>query len=112
MRALVLQGRWAEAIEPKCQERATLWHEVATKFGEALASNPPIRLSTIHSAKGLEADHVILSSISSASVDRSRDSLPELFDEECRVAYVAVTRARKSLTYVEDGGRYRLELPL
>jgi len=112
MRTLVREGRWAEAIEPKCQERAALWHEAATRFGESLASNPPIRLSTIHSAKGLEADHVILSSISSPSVDRSRESLPELHDEECRVAYVAVTRAKKSLTYVQDGDRNRLELPL
>lgn len=112
LRELIRSGRWVEALEPRYRDRATVWHDAATKHGEALANNPPIRLSTIHSAKGLEADSVILSSVTSPSVERSRDALPESHDEECRVAYVAVTRAKESLTFVDDGFKYRMELPL
>jgi DNA helicase-2/ATP-dependent DNA helicase PcrA len=112
LRDLIRSGRWVEALEPRYQERASLWHEVATRHGEELANNPPIRLSTIHSAKGLEADDVILSSITSPSIERGRETLSEIHDEECRVAYVAVTRAKRSVTFVEDGFRCRMELPL
>lgn len=112
LRDLIRSGRWADALEPRYQERGSLWHETATRHGEALANNPPIRLSTIHSAKGLEADDVILSSITSPSIERGRETLTEIHDEECRVAYVAVTRAKRSVTFVEDGFRCRMELPL
>ncbi len=110
--SLISQGRWHLAIEPKSSDRAKTWLDTATRYGEEVASNPPIRLSTIHGAKGLEADTVILSSITSPSVERSRNALSDLHDEECRVAYVAVTRAKKDFMFVDDGYRYRMELPL
>ena len=110
--ALISEGRWHLAIEPKSAEKAKQWLDTATKYGEEVASRPPIRLSTIHGAKGLEADTVILSSITSPSVERSRLALDELHDEECRVAYVAVTRAKRDFLFVDDGFRYRMELPL
>lgn len=109
---LIAEGRWHLAIEPKSADRARKWLETATQYGEGIASSPPIRLSTIHGAKGLEADTVICSSITSPSVERSRLSLDDLHDEECRVAYVAVTRARREFLLVEDGHRYRMEIPL
>jgi UvrD-like helicase C-terminal domain len=110
--SLISQGRWHLAIEPKSADRARIWLDTATRYGEEVATNPPIRLSTIHGAKGLEADTVILSSITSPSVERSRNALSDLHDEECRVAYVAVTRARQDFMFVDDGYRYRMELPL
>lgn len=110
--SLIAQGRWHQAIEAKAFERAKVWLDAATRYGEEIASNPPIRLSTIHGAKGLEADTVILSSVTSPSVERSRNALAELHDEECRVAYVAVTRAKNDFVLVDDGYRYRMELPL
>lgn len=112
LRELIRSGKWVEALEPRYQERAAMWHGVASQHGEELANSPPIRLSTIHSAKGLEADDVVLSSITSPSIERGRETLSEIHDEECRVAYVAVTRAKRSVTFVEDGFRCRMELPL
>jgi DNA helicase-2/ATP-dependent DNA helicase PcrA len=112
LRDLIRSGRWTDAIEPKSRDRAVRWHSAATSFGCETASNPKIRLSTIHSAKGLEADNVILSSITSGAVERARQSLSDAADEECRVAYVAVTRTKQNFCYVDDGTYAKLNLPL
>lgn len=50
---------------------------------------PQVTLSTIHGAKGLEADYVVV--LAGGDVQADFDSLPE---EERRVFYVAVTRPR------------------
>lgn len=109
---LIRTGRWHLAVEPKSRDRAEKWLRAATQFGPDEASNPRVKLSTIHGAKGLEADTVILSSITSPRIERARANLPESHDEECRIAYVAVTRARRRLIYVEDGLKYRMEIPV
>lgn len=56
--------------------------------------NPQIQLSTIHGAKGLEADKVILLT---AMTYRTKKSLMRDIDQERRVWYVAVTRAKQEL---------------
>ena len=88
-----------------------IWHEVLTKIGDdkrdyliallkrgvKLSSKAPVRLSTIHGAKGGEADNVLfvtdLSSKFASEYDRNPDDMH-------RLAYVAVTRAKKSLHVV------------
>ena len=66
--------------------------------GEKINQNPRISLSTIHAAKGGEADNVlILPDLSNAAV-KSYDYDP---DETHRLFYVGVTRAKKSLHIVE-----------
>lgn len=84
-----------------------IWHEVLTKIGEgkvqyliailrrgAKLSKPTIRLSTIHGAKGGEADNVLLltdlSPKFAAEYNTNSDNMHRLF-------YVGVTRAKKSL---------------
>ena len=64
---------------------------------EHLDHKPRIRISTIHGAKGLEADNVVLlTDLSRASANAwSRGK-----EEEIRVLYVALTRARKRLFVV------------
>lgn len=58
----------------------------------------PLTLSTIHSAKGLEWDVVFLMGTSDGVLPSSRALHdPEELDEEHRLFYVAVTRARKRL---------------
>ena len=109
---LIREGRWHLAMEAKHRDRAELWLRTATKHGPDVASDPPVKLSTIHGAKGLEADNVIVSSVTSPRVERSRMTIDESHDEECRIEYVAVTRARRNLFYVQDGFRYRMELPV
>jgi AAA domain/UvrD-like helicase C-terminal domain len=109
---LIRTGRWYLAVEPKIQERAEQWLRAATAYGPEIASNPPIKLSTIHGAKGLEAETVILSSVTSPKVERARMNSPECHDEECRIEYVAVTRARRNFIGVQDGVKHRMELPI
>jgi superfamily I DNA/RNA helicase len=108
---LIKAGRWAEAMDTKHAAKADAWRRCAVSHGPELATSPKTRLSTIHSAKGCEGDTVILSTISSKAVETARLSLSSRWDEECRVNYVAVTRARENLIVVDDGGKYRLELP-
>jgi DNA helicase-2/ATP-dependent DNA helicase PcrA len=65
---------------------------------EKISQTPRITLSTIHGAKGGEADNVLLlPDITKAAVekdDRDPDELHRLF-------YVGVTRAKKSLHILE-----------
>jgi hypothetical protein len=110
--SLIKEGRWHLAVEPKSRDKAEKWLRTATKYGPDAASNPNVKLSTIHGAKGLEADTVIMSTITSPRIERARMNVPEVHDEECRIAYVAVTRARRHFVSVEDGINYRMELPL
>lgn len=109
---IILQGEWQDYVHTRRKAEAQTWVRSAKRWGEEAASNPKIRLSTIHSAKGLEDENVILSTIASPAVTRARQRLTESHDEECRVAYVAVTRAKRRLTIVHDSYGDALELPL
>ena len=51
----------------------------------------------MHGAKGLEYDHVLLPDLNERIVPHKRAYLPEAIEEERRVLYVAMTRARNSL---------------
>jgi superfamily I DNA/RNA helicase len=70
-----------------------------------LESDPTIRLSTIHAAKGHEADRVILLTDMTTRVSETADRSP---DDECRVWYVGMTRAKHTLDIVEGYNGYRL----
>jgi DNA helicase-2/ATP-dependent DNA helicase PcrA len=65
--------------------------------------NPLVNISTIHSVKGGEADHVILLSDITRNVHINRDINP---DSEHRVFYVGITRAKKSLRIVLPQTKY------
>lgn len=68
---------------------------VATKYG--MDATPTIRLSTIHGAKGREADRVVL--LNSMSFRTMESSVIDP-DSEARTFYVGVTRAKKTLDIV------------
>lgn len=60
---------------------------------------PRVILSTFHASKGLEWDHVFLTDVYDGSVPKvAEDSGDDELAEERRVFYVAMTRARDSLT--------------
>ena len=55
------------------------------------------KLSTIHRAKGLEWDHVLF--LDSHLIPSAHAKTPADFRQESNLAYVGITRARKSLTF-------------
>ena len=65
--------------------------------------NEKVLLMTIHSAKGLEFEHVYIAGLEEGVFPSymtlgNEDSDPEGVEEERRLAYVAITRAKKHLT--------------
>ncbi len=88
-----------------------IWHEVLTKIGEnkreyiiallrrgvKLTGKIPIKLSTIHGAKGGEADNVLL--LTDLSGKFAKEYVKNS-DDINRLLYVGITRARKSLHIV------------
>jgi hypothetical protein len=87
---------WHEALDRvPGQERAYMVK--CLRQGEKLARKPTTRVSTIHGAKGGEADHVVLLRDMSYRSYMQGQQDPE---DEARVFYVAATRARHKLTIV------------
>ncbi len=69
---------------------------------------PPLVLSTIHSAKGLEFDTVfVIQALEGVLPSRYAQGRPEAVDEELRLLYVAVTRAEENLFLSYPVLRYR-----
>ena len=75
--------------------------------GEKLMSTPRVILSTIHSIKGGEADHVALFTETNQI---QHDSIMRGDDDEHRVFYVAVTRAKKSLHLLESEKQWAYQI--
>ncbi|MBR3897770.1 MAG: UvrD-helicase domain-containing protein [Bacilli bacterium] len=64
-------------------------------------STDVVTLMTIHSAKGLEFDHIFLIGLEEGLFPHNNSmESPDEIEEERRLCYVAVTRAKKSLTLV------------
>lgn len=96
----------------------TIWHEALTRLnreemeyitaarrrGEKLLQRPRVRVATIHASKGGEAEHVVLFK------EMARRTWGEMIasnrEDEARVWYVAVTRAKEKLTIVESNTRH------
>ncbi len=80
-------------------ERVTL--DQGDRESEGPEASERVSLMSVHSAKGLEFDNVYLTGMEDGmfpykGMDIGAD--PEEMDEERRLAYVAITRARKKLT--------------
>lgn len=59
-----------------------------------------VTLMTIHASKGLEFRHVIVLAAEEGALPNIRKTVPTDFDEEKRLFYVAVTRARHKLDII------------
>ena len=70
-----------------------------------LEQRPTIRLSTIHAAKGHEADRVVLLTGMTTRVGQSADKNP---DDEVRVWYVGMTRSKNTLDIVEGYNGFKI----
>jgi len=71
----------------------------------------PVEISSIHQAKGTEADTVVVClDVVKKTYNESR--LPEKIEEERRVWYVAMTRAKKNLIFLRPTYRYFYPSPM
>jgi DNA helicase-2/ATP-dependent DNA helicase PcrA len=83
---------WDDALD-KIPEHERVYFKDAMAKGESF-SEPRIRINTIHGVKGGEADNVV---VQTDMADRTFNEFQNLPDDEHRVWYVAVTRARENL---------------
>jgi superfamily I DNA/RNA helicase len=93
---LCTQKPWHEALDKLAPEEVT-YFTAAVARGEKLSGDPRIRISTIHGAKGAEADNVVILTDMAARTWNEFEKMP---DDEHRVWYVAVTRAKERLMIV------------
>jgi hypothetical protein len=92
----IRQGVWNTWMDG-----AVEYQQAVARFGEETVNNPPVTIGTVHSAKGAECDNVAVLTTIPWPVYRNTQR-PAGYDEEQRVKYVAVTRARKRLIVVSD----------
>jgi superfamily I DNA/RNA helicase len=81
----------------KAHEKEKYYIRSLLDKGENLDEDARIRVSTIHSIKGGEEDNVILSLHQGLKIQRSIRKSNEKRDEEDRVWYVGITRAKNNL---------------
>lgn len=94
---LLTEAPWFEALDRLPPEDVN-YVRAALAAGGRVRERPRVRLSTIHGAKGGEAQHVVLSREIAARTHREMELSPE---DEMRVWYVGVTRARERLTILD-----------
>ena len=103
---LIAQGEWQEVIFGLDPEDILMF-ESLIRSGDIFKNKARIRLSTIHGIKGGESDNVVVISDISYKTWRKFNMEP---DDEHRVFYVAVTRARKNLFLLHPETKYSYEL--
>ena len=77
------------------------------RLAELRRDDAPLTLATAHATKGLEFDHVVVIGMEAGRFPSARAVAEagepvRAYEEERRLAYVAWTRARRSLTLVYD----------
>jgi DNA helicase II / ATP-dependent DNA helicase PcrA len=90
-------------------ELETAIADVRRRLGELRQDDAPLTLATAHGTKGLEFDHVAVVGLDEGRFPSARSVAEAVepdraLEEERRLAYVAWTRARRSLTLVYDPG--------
>lgn len=87
----------ARAVLTDLADRRAQAHTLATRA---------VTITTLHKAKGLEWDAVVIPRMVDGSLPSSRAKTPRELDEERRLAYVGITRAREHLvmTYSQRRG--------
>ena len=99
---------WAVRLAPD-DDLATAIADARARLAELRRPDAPLTLATAHATKGLEWDHVAVLGMTEGRFPSAR-SLADAADparalaEERRLAYVAWTRARRTLTLVFDPG--------
>ena len=95
---------WQKVLKVSDQETAYIM-SVRRRGERILTRTPRIRISTIHKAKGGEADNVALLLDSTKACVESLDQ-----DSEIRTFYVGATRAKKTLHLIESNALHRFNI--
>ena len=98
---LVTAARQFEHEEEELSELDSFLAHAALEAGEGQASeyDDPVQLMTLHTAKGLEFEHVYLTGLEEGLFPhRMSMDEPGRLDEERRLCYVGITRAKQQLT--------------
>ncbi|MEY2843515.1 MAG: hypothetical protein RI920_1552 [Pseudomonadota bacterium] len=94
-------GGMTVETEKKCVIDVAQTISLITSLAERNTDQNVVTLSTLHASKGLEWPHVVLAGVNEGTLPFSRgeegDILPEQVEEERRLMYVGITRARLSL---------------
>ena len=95
--------------ETTCGEEVTLEHYLTHialfSNSDAGSTSDKVKLMTIHTAKGLEFPYVFLCGMNEGIFPSRRTRTREGMEEERRLAFVAMTRAKKGLYLSEARGR-------
>ena len=91
------EGHWYDALT-SLSPKDISYIRAMLRRGERITKEPRIRLSTIHAAKGGEATNVVLLTDITKRVYKNYQENP---DDENRVFYVGLTRAKENLYLIE-----------
>ena len=87
--------RWFDVFETEPDD--SLYIRNMLSQGEELSQPARVILSTIHSAKGGEAENVLLILDNTKNIREAIERSPDKSDEENRIWYVGVTRTKQNL---------------
>jgi superfamily I DNA/RNA helicase len=87
--------QWFEVFETEPED--SLYIRDMLQVGEKLSKEARVKLSTIHAAKGGEADNVLLILDNTKNIREAIEKNPDKEDEENRIWYVGVTRTKQNL---------------
>jgi len=108
LRDAITSGAWSGL-----PDGGSKWASAAKRYGLEHVSNPKVKIGTVHSVKGQEATKVIVLSSVGRRIRESEENSQERHDEERRIEYVAVTRAKQKLIVAHDPReKYRMEFPI
>jgi DNA helicase-2/ATP-dependent DNA helicase PcrA len=87
--------RWFDVFETEPED--SLYIRTMIQAEEELSKEARVKLSTIHAAKGGEADNVLLILDNTKTIREAIEKSPDKEDEENRIWYVGVTRTKQNL---------------
>ena len=92
-RFVELAGRFEDGV----RTLADFWAELEAKFGPDAVADRGVQLLTYHRAKGLEFEAVFLPRLEEKELPIRQAKSDEEIDEERRLLYVGITRAKRRL---------------
>ncbi|MFR5967408.1 MAG: ATP-dependent helicase [Oscillospiraceae bacterium] len=96
---------YEETSGEECSLTHYLSHVALFSNSDADTGRDAVKLMTIHAAKGLEFPYVFLCCLNEGILPSKKTDSPEGMEEERRLAFVALTRARRGLVLSDSEGR-------